>query len=295
MIIIVFYKIYNVSCIFILTDMFLDIKGFKLLLIFILEANLYTANKVTIFGATGGLGQWCSKLLIDKGYLVTAVTRDVKNAQNFELLKGSKIFQADAKVLDSSLISSVKNSDVIIISVGTTAFPTEKWKNGNDPRSACVDTVSNILGAVEKSRNRPSKMILLSSIGLERRESFPFKILNLYGILDAKRESELLFLDKASKLGSKAIVSRPGRLVGAPFTNNDLAKLFQINQGENQGIVLNNQDILSGDIERKDVAESIKRIIESKRLPDKLTYSIINKKGPPPDDLEWNQLLKNLF
>jgi len=275
--------------------MFLDIKGFKLLLILILEANLYTANKVTIFGATGGLGQWCSKLLIDKGYLVTAVTRDVKNAQNFELLKGSKIFQADAKVLDSSLISSVKNSDVIIISVGTTAFPTEKWKNGNDPRSACVDTVSTILGAVEKSRNRPSKMILLSSIGVERRESFPFKILNLYGILDAKRESELLFLDKASKLGSKAIVSRPGRLVGAPFTNNDLAKLFQINQGENQGIVLNNQDILSGDIERKDVAESIKRIIESKRLPDKLTYSIINKKGPPPDDLEWNQLLKNLF
>ena len=274
--------------------MFLDIKVFKLLLILILEANLYNANRVTIFGATGGLGQWCSKLLIDKGYLVTAVTRDVKTAQNFELLKGSKIFQADAKILDSSLISSVKNSDVIIISVGTTAFPTEKWKNGNDPKSACVDTVSTILEAVEKSRNRPSKMILLSSIGVERRESFPFKILNLYGILDAKRESELLFLDKASKLGSKAIVSRPGRLVGAPFTNNDLAKLFQINQGENQGIVLNNKDILSGDIERKDVAESIKRIIESKRLPDKLTYSIINKKGPPPDDLEWNQILKNL-
>jgi nucleoside-diphosphate-sugar epimerase len=74
----------------------------------------------TVFGATGGLGQWCCKLLLDSGYDVNAVTRFPNNVAPFVLLKGCKIKQADARELDDALISSVKGVSTVIISVGTT-------------------------------------------------------------------------------------------------------------------------------------------------------------------------------
>ncbi len=65
-------------------------------------------------------------------------------------------------------------------------------------------------------------MTLLSSIGVERQSQFPFSILNLFGVLDAKLESERIFAKKAKEIGSKTIIIRPGRLVGAPFTNSGI-------------------------------------------------------------------------
>ena len=70
-----------------------------------------------------------------------------------------------------------------------------------------------------KSNTRPITMTLLSSIGVERQSKFPFLILNLFGVLDAKLESEKIFAKRVKEIGSKSIIVRPGRLVGAPFTN----------------------------------------------------------------------------
>ena len=67
---------------------------------------------------------------------------------------------------------------------------------------------------------------------MERADQFPFKILNSFGVLDAKRDSEKLLFQYADKLGYQAIVVRPGRLVGAPFTNFDLAKALNLDQGK---------------------------------------------------------------
>ena len=77
-------------------------------------------GKVSVFGATGGLGQWCCKLLKDKGYAVTAITRDLKAAKNFQLLKECNFLEANARILNNDLIDSVRDSRIIIISVGTT-------------------------------------------------------------------------------------------------------------------------------------------------------------------------------
>ena len=83
--------------------------------------------------------------------------------------------------------------------------------------------------------------------------------------------------------------------MGAPFTNFDLAKLFQIKQGDNKGIILDTRDILNGDIERYDVAESITRLLikssENALESQNICYSIVNKKGRSPNNLQWEKLL----
>jgi hypothetical protein len=133
-------------------------------------------------------------------------------------------------------------------------------------------------------------MVLFSSIGVERSEDFPFKILNLYGVLDSKLEAEQIFVKAAAEIGSKAIIVRPGRLVGAPFTNSDLAKLFQIDQGKNQGLIVDTRDILAGDVERRDVAEFTMRLLQEESLISPAKFSIINKPGSPPSDVTLGKL-----
>lgn len=90
------------------------------------------------------------------------------------------------------------------------------------------------------------------------------------------------------------MVCRPGRLVGEPFTNFDLAKLLKIDQGDNKGIVLSREDILDGDVQRLDVAESVVRIASSSLSTSEVVYSIVNKKGPAPSDIEWSSLFSQL-
>ena len=67
----------------------------------------------------------------------------------------------------------------------------------------------------------------------------------------------------SEELGFDAVIVRPGRLVGAPFTNFDLAKLLKLDQKENKGIILDRRDVLAGDCERADVATAISKILIS--------------------------------
>ena len=190
--------------------------------------------KVSVFGASGGVGQLiCNKLLNTPGISsVNAVSRSAEALKEFPLLKGCTFLEADA--LKSQTHAKVLACDLLVLNLGTTAFPTKKWDGDprNDPQTACYKTVETILQSIETSSIRSIKKIaLLSSIGVERADQFPFKILNSFGVLDAKRDSEKLLFQYADKLGYQALVVRPGRLVGAPFTNFDLAKALNLDQG----------------------------------------------------------------
>ena len=133
-----------------------------------INALLLKPQRATIFGASGGVGQLISKKLLNDGYTVRAITRDIKSASAFELLNGCEFVQADARQI-ATLSPTVQDSDVVIISVGTTAFPTKKWDNGNNPKAACVDTVNNICNVISELNVQSVKtIILLSSIGVER-------------------------------------------------------------------------------------------------------------------------------
>jgi uncharacterized protein YbjT (DUF2867 family) len=130
---------------------------------------LYALQCATVFGATGGVGQLICKQLLKDGYKVRAISRDVETAKKFELLTGCEFKRADARIPSTLIDGVMDGSDVVVISVGTTAFPTQKWKDGNDPKAACVDTVVNICDAIDNLKVKPSKVVLLSSIGVERR------------------------------------------------------------------------------------------------------------------------------
>ena len=131
-------------------------------------AGLLKPQRATIFGASGGVGQLICKKLLNDGYNVRAITRDIKSASSFEFLNGCEFVQADARQ-KATLPPTVQDSDVVIISVGTTAFPTKKWDNGNNPKAACVDTVNNVCKVIsESSASSVKTIILLSSIGVER-------------------------------------------------------------------------------------------------------------------------------
>jgi uncharacterized protein YbjT (DUF2867 family) len=153
------------------------------------------ALRASVFGASGGVGQLiCNTLMKTDGIdSVIAVSRSAKSLAAFELLNGCTFVEADALQIDT-LRPALSGADYVIISVGTTAFPTKKWDNGNDPQTACVKTVETILQSISDSRDIPKKIVLLSSIGVETVDKMPFKLLNSFGVLDAKRQSEeLLF------------------------------------------------------------------------------------------------------
>lgn len=263
---------------------------FLIVLALICLISALEAKKVAVFGASGGVGQQICAALRRTNFQPIAISRNKEKLLEFPLLNGCDICFADA-LKPETLSIALEDADHVVISVGTTAFPTQKWKNGNNPEVACFKTVENILLVISSLKKKPENVVILSSIGVERTDKPPFSILNSFGVLEAKRRADELLLKKASEDGYRAIVCRPGRLLGAPFTNTDLAKLFQKDQGEKKGIVLDTRDVINGEVERKDVAESITRILSSDLPSGNIVYSIVNKDGPAPSEFQWGKIL----
>ena len=119
----------------------------------------------------------------------------------------------------------------MVISVGTTAFPTQRWKGGNTPKAVDEEAVTRIAQAASKVSTM-KKIVLVTSVGVDRTGEMPFLILNLFGVLDAKKSGEQAVAAAAAKSGFDYVVIRPGRLVGGPFTNLDVAKLLQVEGGK---------------------------------------------------------------
>ena len=292
---------------------------------FLLYISTNIAKKITVpksvcvFGCSGGLGQQICNSFIRQGANVNAVTRNIEAAMKYPILsnlaqnkngnlKSQFAFHtADARDILSltALGDALAKSSCVVISVGTTAFPSSKWENGkSSPEIACYQTVVNILDALDNlkwhsAKKEEKKIILISSVGVKRCDKFPYKLLNSYEVLDQKRRSEEFLFQRAQERGFNAVVCRPGRLVGEPFTNFDLAKLFKIDQGENKGIVINRDDVVDGDVQRLDAAESVVRIASSPTLSPKkgvatVVYSIVNKKGPSPSEDEWTSLIDSI-
>lgn len=59
------------------------------------------------------------------------------------------------------------------------------------------------------------------------------------------------------------MILRPGRLVGGPFTNTDIAALLKTNEGSRKSIKIEPGDGLVGDAARLSVAELVARVSTS--------------------------------
>lgn len=242
-------------------------------------------TQYTIVGATSGVGQCIASEIMSKeassdAVEIKAVTRNVESAATFSMLDGCTFVEADASDV-SSLAPALEGSDYLIISIGTTAFPSKKWgKNKeNDPKAACLDSVNNILDAVKGLSSKPKRVVLISSIGVERSKDLPFSILNSFGVLDYKRQSEEALRAFSASTGISSVIVRPGRLVGAPFTNSDLAALFKTDQGSKKKIVVSRADDVAGDTERRDVATAVCQALTTDMEGTSVTFSMVNSEG----------------
>ena len=143
---------------------------------------------------------------------------------------------------ENKLIPALKDANAIVICTGTTAFPTEAWsKSGdfsvtNEVLKSLLDNKFSVNDAIrdldELGLNTPNnvdnranslvldtwasfgrvskkRVIMLSSIGVQRRTSMPFPILNACGVLTAKAKGEAKLMEAAADGGYSYTIIRP--------------------------------------------------------------------------------------
>ena len=224
---------------------------------------------ILVIGSTGGVGQLVVAKLITKNYQVRILTRSQQKA---EQLFGNQLEIYEGTIFDSQVIQQASKSVTdIICTVGSTAFPSSKWqlnfanfseslkaylkpkqlgqKAKNSPLQVDAKGVTNIIDNCD--RTQLEKFILVSSCGVLRTKQFPYTILNLFGVLNAKKQGE----DHLINSGIPYTIIRPSRLIDGPFTSYDLNTLLKAQMKDRQTeIVIGTGDKINGQSSRIDVA-----------------------------------------
>ena len=282
---------------------------------------LQPGDTIAVVGASGNVGKLVALRLSDS-YNVNGITRDASSLKSFfEGRSNIKLFEVD--LLDemkgrgsSKLLPALEGAHAIVICTGTTAFPTKAWSRTGEEGiagnvvSALVANKFSVVDALaaldEQGFNTPSNIdakanefifktwqkaakvlkkraIMLSSIGVNRRASMPFPILNACGVLDAKASGEDALQQCANESGFSYTIIRPGQLFGGPYDNNYyLGTLFQLDKdAATQDIQLGRGDELLGDTLRSTLAEITAQVCETDSARD-MDFACINIKGEPP-------------
>ncbi len=274
-------------------------------------ADLAPGDKVAIIGASGNVGRLVA-LRLASSFKVAAVSRDPSRVRSF-LPDSVELCRADLTER-AQLEAALADASAVVICSGTTAFPTKAWsKTGKDgvalpvlraladsdwkwggmlaaldeagyntPNN--VDTVGTkaILSAWAAASRTRKRLVLLSSIGVDRRAQMPFPILNACGVLDAKAAAEESIRADAASGGYSYTIVRPGQLFGGPYDNNVyLGTLFQLDKDRPQDVQLARGDTLVGDTVRSTLAEVIATMLETGDARD-VDFSCVNVDGEPP-------------
>jgi uncharacterized protein YbjT (DUF2867 family) len=215
----------------------------------------------------------------------------VQRAKEVFTLKTSNVQFQELDLLalqDDALARALNGVAAVVISVGTTAFPTMKWKGGNTPKAVDDIAVATIARALSK-QDSVKKVVLVTSVGVKRTGEMPFVILNLFGVLNAKRAGE----EAIKSSGKSYCIVRPGRLVGGPFTNLDVAKLLQIQGGADNGVDVETGDSLLGDCKRDACAECIVQCLSNPRASN-IDFSIVSNDKPALSADQWDKVFHRL-
>ncbi|MEB3217141.1 MAG: SDR family oxidoreductase [Nostocales cyanobacterium 94392] len=268
--------------------------------------NVSGENLILVAGATGGVGQLTVTKLLDKNFKVRVLTRNASKAEN---MFGGKVevTVGDIRELDT-LPTAMTSVTHIICCSGTTAFPSERWEFENNPNFLeYFGLFFNSEEAKAKAKNSPMKVdaqgvsnlvevapknlqqfVFISSCGVERKNEFPYSILNSFGILDAKKQAEQTIIN--SNLPYTII--RPGRLIDGPYTSYDLNSLLKAKADGNLDVVLGTGDKLTGQTSRIDVANACVECLNNSSCYNKV-FEIVNQ-GKRPSVVDWDGLFKQL-
>lgn len=260
--------------------------------------SLTAGDTILVFGGTGGVGQLVTKKLTTQGYSLRVAARDTQRAD--ETLDDDSI---DTVALDltsadfqpNDLENALDGVSAVVISLGTTAFPTKKWKDGNTPQAIDREAVTAIANACSNVESL-KKVVLLTSVGVNRIKEMPFLFLNLFGVLDCKRDGEDAVIaasqgggdEGSTSSGFDYVVIRPGRLVGGPYTNLDVAKLLQIEGGAENGVSVASGDQLLGDCKRDALAEAVVQCLQNDESKN-VDFSIISNEEAALTTEQWTE------
>lgn len=259
-----------------------------------LSAAVKAGDTVVVVGGTGGVGQLVAKKLASRGDLNVRVTsRNKERGEKTIADESVQVVEVDlVGGSDVQLEAALENSSALVVSVGTTAFPTQKWSGGNTPEAIDKIAVSRIADVAAKLRSI-KKIVLLTSVGVERTSQMPFLILNLFKVLDAKKSGEEAVIKAATRSSFDYVIVRPGRLVGGPYTNLDVASLLKIEGGAENGVDIELGDTLLGDCKRDACAEAVVQCLVNENCKD-LAFSIISNDKSALSNDQWTALFETL-
>ncbi|HEY9762752.1 MAG TPA: SDR family oxidoreductase [Trichocoleus sp.] len=267
---------------------------------------------VLVTGATGGVGQLVVANLLEQGYPVRALTR---SAEKVRSLFDNRVEPIVGDIRQpETLPPAMAGIDALICATGTTAFPSQRWEvdfpskqapwdsaiawarlftnadyrqnhTHNSPYQVDAVGVANLVAAAPRSLRR---FVFISSVGIERKNQFPFSALNAFGVLEAKQAGE----QAIQQSGLPYTIIRPGRLIDGPYTSYDLNTLIQAKTNGKRGVVIGQGDTLSGDASRIDVAAACVACLQSAATSNQ-TFELVNQ-GKRPANLDWNALFNSL-
>lgn len=255
-----------------------------------------------VIGATGGVGQLVVAKLLAAGYRVRAAARSSARAR--DVLGASdalEIVEADLRNLPGLRAQRLAAGvDAAVCCVGTTAFPSARWKDNSGPEQTDFVGVRNLVEVVaEEVKEREgsasasgsssfARFVLVSSVGVSRTDRMPFLILNLFGVLKYKRMGEEALIAS----GLPRTILRPGRLTDGPYTSYDVNTVLRATSGSRRSAVLERGDELlpeeTSRIVVADAAVAALRIDEA--VDGAFCLGTEEGDGPGADEEKWREL-----
>lgn len=271
-----------------------------------------------------------------------AVCRDAQRGKDkFADFPSVDIVQADARDADAIAVALAGVAGIVSCA-GTTAFPSAMWRGGNTPHAVNVVGLGNVLRAVaggsgggsssgvgsdsgSEGRGGSSsgssasggssggsnggsddiqlkRFVMLSSVGVSRRGSLPFSLLNTFGVLDALAEGESLVSAAAAEHGFDYVIVRPGQLIDdAEITSLQKpsgvqAAILDVLKPRSAlaELVFQRGDELLGDVSRLQAAEVLGRALTATGAAN-AEFGVIARRGDAPaDDGAWDALFASL-
>lgn len=253
-------------------------------------------DTIAVVGAGGNVGRLVTQWLCSMGkFQVNGVLRDKERARGWASDQpGLTLFEADTRDA-SALDAPLRDASAVVCTTGVPAFGISgQWEKGNHPETVDHFGVKNVAHIWSTAPGPKRRFVLMSSIGVTRRDGFPYSILNGGGVLDAKARGEAAVSEMAVQRGFGVTIVRPGQLFGGPYENNRyLGTLFQLDKDSGtNAVMMEPGDTAVGDTLRSSLAGVLVRCLFTNQ--SQLEFSVVNDKGPPPSEEEIDQLLENL-
>lgn len=280
-----------------------------------------------VVGASGNVGTLVTRRFLEEGYRVIGIVRsDAGAARLREAAPEAEVAVADvaSPASTDALRAALKTASVVAACTGTTAFPTQAWAGGDVGTDEVARTVwetwleenLDVAATVERlsqlGMNTPQvvdsegaarlagclgaatkHVVLVSSLGVTRRDGFPFRILNACGVLDAKAEGEAAIVRAAESLGAAYTIVRPGQLFGPPYDNNSyLGTIFRLDKdARTRGVVVAKGDDQAGDTLRSTLADVVVRAVANP-VARNVDFTVLNVQGEPPSTEALDRILQ---